>query len=954
MVDILEFIPYYPTIEDDNFNTNIFNKKEFNDLKLTDIEELVPCQNLKHQEFIARFMSGYTLYDGLLLFHEMGTGKTCAAFATTEKILNERFGINKVFVIANNDKVLTNLKNELILKCTNKYLKQIDNYEQISVNKKIRRTKAVLSKNYYNFFTAYNFCLEVSKIPIIEIEKRYSNSIFIIDEVHNINVINTDETNTTIKKYKILHNVLHTIKNSKILLLSGTPMYDQASEIAEVMNLILPLDNQFATKTNFNREYLDTSKLQFKDSDAVQNFNNKTKGRISYLKQETDIKKKYIMTGEGHLLKNIKTFNKFMQDTIQNRIYCKNFLEEKIVLQSGGEEKNKYSLRTKTRQSSLFVFPDGKIGQEGFNEWVECSKSNIVNKNNFRLKENFRQILSDDLIKLKEFSIKYYTVIDFILNKSDNKCVFVYNEFVGGSGLLLLTLLLEHYSLAKGKPFNRYSTPTQISRLNKSNRYMYLVGMNTKSDIQELINVYNRRENRHGEYIKVIFGSSITKESFSFNFIQQTHILTPHWNFSKISQVISRGLRFGSHDELDDPEFNIYFHTTFPSQKNTDVESIDYYIYNAAEMKDQSIKEVEYQIKINAIDCELFKNRNELDTEFNYTRECEYKICSYNCENIGPFNMDYDSYNVYYTQCYLETNIMNLYKKYFFLSYSDLRKYFSDVNHFDILTCMYNIISNNKPILNKYGIPCYVKEQNDIFYLVYDINDKSNTLLNFYNENIISYDNINIDVNIKKDLLKDFFSTTNRVTITKYLDEIEKWNNLVLNLIKVSIIEYNTPYLKDLHNTTVYEYWEKYYYLFDESVYIIKARNKYQCLDIRSDNLEWVECNKGIQSKFEEQIKNEEQIISKKAIELKLAGYGVMYNDQFKLKENKDAGNIKKTGTACNKTTTMEFINKIVTENPEIKQEIYSLRNSQERCNKLKEIFTAEEIIYKFPLIKII
>ena len=106
---------------------------------------------------------------------------------------------------------------------------------------------------------------------------------------------------------------------------------------------------------------------------------------------------------------------------------------------------------------------DKKVLMNGLN----AAKSNIVNKNNFRLKGKFKVILSDNLIKLKEFSIKYYTVIDFILNKSDNKCVFVYNEFVGGSGLLLLTLLLEHYSLAKGKPFNRYSTPTQISRLNK-------------------------------------------------------------------------------------------------------------------------------------------------------------------------------------------------------------------------------------------------------------------------------------------------------------------------------------------------------------------------------------------------------------------------------------------------------------------------------------------------------
>ena len=951
MVDILEFVPYYPTLDDDKFNSKIYSKKEFNNLKLVQKEELVPCKNLKHQEFVARFMSGYTLYDGLLLFHEMGTGKTCAAFATSEKILNERFGINKVVVIANNDKILTNLKNELILKCTDKYLRQIDNYEQISINKKIRRTKAVLSKNYYNFHTSYNFCKEIEKVPTIEIEKRYSNSIFIIDEVHNINTKNIHE-DKKIDKYKILHKVLHTIKNSKILLLTGTPMYDQSSEIAEVMNLILPLNNQFETKIAFNSKYLNASK-KFKDNEAIQEFNNKIRGRISYLKQETDIKKKYITTNEGKLLTHIKTYNKVMSsDSVQNIIYCKNFKEEKFLLESG-EDKNKYSLRNSTRQSSLFVFPDGSIGPEGFNKWVDCVKSNIKDIRNFRLKPQFVEQLKGGLKQLKQYSIKYYNVIDFILNKSDGKCVFVYNEFVGGSGILLLRLLLEFYSNEIGKPFTHFTNAN--AQLKPANRYLYFVGTNTKSDIQELINVYNRVENKHGNFIKVIFGSSITKESFSFNFIQQTHILTPHWNFSKISQVISRGLRFGSHSELREPSFDIYLHTTFPSNNYEDVESIDYYIYYTAEQKEDSIKDIEYQIKLNAVDCELFKARNELSSKFNNSRECEYRSCNYSCKNIdGPFEMDYDSYNVYYTQCDIETNIINLYKKYFFLSFDDLRNYFEGVNYFDILTCMHNIISNNKPILNKYGIPSYVKETDDIFYLVYDINDKSNTLLNFYNEHIISYDDTNIDVNITKSLLKSFFSTTNPRILHQILDNMTNWNGLMLNLIKKCIIEYNTPGLADIYNTTVINYWKKYYYLYSDSVYIIKVRNTYECLDKNKQDLEWTQCDKKIISEFENIVMEEEKNVMEFASELKLNGYGIMYNGEFKLKNNSDSNNISKTGIACNNTTNTKYILKFIGENQEFKNEIEHLSNSQIRCNKLKELLSKYNLIYTIPLINII
>ena len=150
---------------------------------------------------------------------------------------------------------------------------------------------------------------------------------------------------------------------------------------------------------------------------------------------------------------------------------------------------------------------------------------------------------------------------------------------------------------------------------------MYLVGDNSKTSVQELINRFNEPKNKNGEYVKVIFGSSITKESFSFNFIQQTHVLTPHWNFSKISQVISRGLRFGSHKLLKDPRFEVYLHVSISSDR--DYKSLDFYMYEVAQDKDISIKNVEHQIKKNAIDCEIFIDRNRLESKFNNLRECD-------------------------------------------------------------------------------------------------------------------------------------------------------------------------------------------------------------------------------------------------------------------------------------------------------------------------------------------
>ena len=73
-------------------NEKIARKKEFYDEKL-DREEKVPRSGsgkmMRHQKIVSRFMSSHTPYNSLLLFHSMGVGKTCSAFATTERIRQE-------------------------------------------------------------------------------------------------------------------------------------------------------------------------------------------------------------------------------------------------------------------------------------------------------------------------------------------------------------------------------------------------------------------------------------------------------------------------------------------------------------------------------------------------------------------------------------------------------------------------------------------------------------------------------------------------------------------------------------------------------------------------------------------------------------------------------------------------------------------------------------------------
>ena len=88
--------PYlYPSLDDPNFNVKIATKKEFYDNRYEEksredfdnIKEVAQrlCDNTEfeldpHQMFVRNYMSFQTPYNGLLLFHGLGTVKTSVSY----------------------------------------------------------------------------------------------------------------------------------------------------------------------------------------------------------------------------------------------------------------------------------------------------------------------------------------------------------------------------------------------------------------------------------------------------------------------------------------------------------------------------------------------------------------------------------------------------------------------------------------------------------------------------------------------------------------------------------------------------------------------------------------------------------------------------------------------------------------------------------------------------------
>jgi superfamily II DNA or RNA helicase len=320
----------YPSLNDPSFNINISKRKEFYDNKYKipeskNIEEVSDklCfsdfELAPHQIFVKNFLSSYTPYNSLLLYHGLGTGKTCTAISVAEEMrdyIKQVDGSNKIIIVASPN-VQENFKLQLfderklksdngywnINSCVgNKYLNEINplNIKGLTKKQIIYYVKKIINK-YYLFFgyTEFgNYISKKSKISsVIELDnikketliknnlkKNFNNSLIIIDEVHNIRI--TDDN----KKKRIaieLMNLVENVDNIKLLLLSATPMYNSYKEIIWLTNLLNVNDNN--AKINQNDVF--DSNGNFKISENGKNIGKellkqKLNGYVSFLSGE--------------------------------------------------------------------------------------------------------------------------------------------------------------------------------------------------------------------------------------------------------------------------------------------------------------------------------------------------------------------------------------------------------------------------------------------------------------------------------------------------------------------------------------------------------------------------------------------------------------------------------------------------------------------------------------------
>ena len=235
---------------------------------------------MAHQKIIRDYINLHTPYRGLLLYHGLGSGKTCASISIAEGMKDNR----KIIVMTpaslkknyyeelkkcgdsmykknqfwefvkptpENIEALSaflNLEQSYIKAKSGVWLvnsKKAPNYDAISGTDKQSLDKQIddMIERKYRFIS-YNGLLK-SHMNALTTENGkkvnpFDNSVVIIDEAHNMvsRIVNKISRKSSDSVSILLYELLMTADNVRIILLSGTPVINYPNEIAILFNIL--------------------------------------------------------------------------------------------------------------------------------------------------------------------------------------------------------------------------------------------------------------------------------------------------------------------------------------------------------------------------------------------------------------------------------------------------------------------------------------------------------------------------------------------------------------------------------------------------------------------------------------------------------------------------------------------------------------------------------------------
>ena len=466
---------------------------------------------LKQQVFLSSYIDKeYDKIDRMLLFHGIGSGKTCSSITIAETIM-EKHPEMKVLVILP-ARLKTNFIDELISESCGlyRYISHSDYIKYTNKDASKKEKNDIMKKFLKKIETKYeirsyeafrNLMMKTSDIAGT-IKKITENKIIIIDEVHNLipTNINKDDINRILKENKInkkpkvkkINGIILRLltiltqgqANTKLFLLTATPVFDNYGQFIQLMLNLRP--------------DLDDSKIE-RTPNQISKYINYLKGKVSFfqLKDRSD-----------YPTEEIDNIRITMSDT-----------QRKLIEAVKGDDDMDFD-------------DDGDIDYDDEKGNMFCVAERQLAISAYD-RSKAEKIFSD----LDEYAPKLSKLFELL--KLPGKHL-IYSNFIKYC-LELIALYLE------SRGWSNYSKTNEIIPY----RTFVLWDATLKDEDKQRVKfILNSPDNIEGRHIRVILGSPSIKEGVSFKHIQHLHQLDPVWNSSAKTQIEGRCIRYESHDHI--------------------------------------------------------------------------------------------------------------------------------------------------------------------------------------------------------------------------------------------------------------------------------------------------------------------------------------------------------------------------------------------------------------------
>lgn len=465
---------------------------------------------LPHQEFVSNYIVR-SEYRGLVLYHRLGSGKTCTAILSIHKLLQHG-----------------NYENVYILSPGSLRKNFIDEYCK----------KCGFSKDEFKLFTFITYNYDV----VDELPESFDNSIVVIDEFHHVMNMVKNNSRTGASIYRKLVEA----DNCKILLLSGTPVYNNPVEFGLTVNLLKPgtfhmelkpkivirMDTLFDKNFRQGSYTVSTSVKKSMARHAIQGIVSYVPGFDERAYPQTIVHdpikinmssyqyQLFLDAQMGEDALRLLRMNSEKMLILRQKNYALYKLLEDLHIMA-----MQYIM---TRSISNMAYPEN-VREARIDDYVKIIIPDHLVKEGTPIREGW---ITPNVFDGNLLSTKYSPKIAALLNKiaeNFNGKHLVYSFFKQRGGVDLIHALLEKCGIKS---------------------LIYSGSITNDEQRASILRKFNALSNLYGDEYKVLLVTEAGGEGITLKAVQYVHILESDYRENKIQQLIGRAVRYKSHDDL--------------------------------------------------------------------------------------------------------------------------------------------------------------------------------------------------------------------------------------------------------------------------------------------------------------------------------------------------------------------------------------------------------------------